>query len=55
MNESERSLTRCNDDSLPNSDVPQDRPHVSFHLGINPSAELINEQVRGVSCKPRKS
>lgn len=55
MRESKRLLTRRNDHSLPDSDVPQDRPHVAFHLGINSSAEFIDEQIRGVSCTSRKA
>ena len=46
-----RSLTRCNHDGLPDSDIPQDRPHVSFHLGVNSGAKLIDEQVRRISCQ----
>ena len=55
MDEPKRSLTRCNNHSLPNGDVPQNRPHVTFHLGIDSSAELIDEQVRGISYIPRKT
>ena len=50
----ESSLTRCNHDSFPNGDIPQDRPHISFHLGVNSGAELVDEQVRRVSCQQRK-
>lgn len=46
-----RLLTRCNDDSLPGGNVPQDGPHVPLHLGIDSSTELIDEQVCGISYK----
>ena len=49
-----RQLTRCNDHGLPNGNISQDRPHVSLHLRVDSGAELIDEQIRGVSCKPGK-
>ena len=35
-----RSLTCRNHDSLPDSDIPQDGPHASFHLGVDSSADI---------------
>ena len=31
--------------------IPQDRPHVLLHLGVNTSAKLVGEQVRRIFCQ----
>jgi hypothetical protein len=53
VSEPKQSLTRCDDYSLSDGNIPQNRPHVSFHLRIDSSTELVDEQVRRVPCKPR--
>lgn len=43
------SRTRGDDDGLPDGNVPQCAPHVSLHLGIYPSGELVNEHDGGIA------
>jgi hypothetical protein len=51
--QNKETLTSRNDDSLSYGNFPQDRPHISFHLGIDSGAKLVDEQIRRISCKPK--
>lgn len=41
--------TRGDDDRFSDRNVPQRPPHVSLHLGINSSRELVYEHDRGIA------